>query len=127
MTQISEESGTPSTPPRNLRLPWSIAAGTAVVILVGITLGVRAAGRQNHTALAQARKVVGVIPVKETLYRAEHRYVGALLAWNESKVGPQFISGYLTEVRCRPGGVVHKGEPLAIIEPEMAKSRSIAS
>lgn len=127
MTQTPEESGTPSTPPRNLRLPWSIAAGTAVVILVGITLGVRAAGRQNHTALAQARKVVGVIPVKETLYRAEHRYVGALLAWNESKLGPQFVSGYLTEVRCRPGAVVRKGEPLAIIEPEMAKSRSIAS
>jgi len=88
---------------------------------------VRAASRQNHTALAQARKVVGVIPVKETLYRAEHRYVGALLAWNESKLGPQFVSGYLTEVRCRPGAVVRKGEPLAIIEPEMAKSRSIAS
>jgi membrane fusion protein, multidrug efflux system len=127
MTQTLEEADQQPESTKNKLLPWYIAAGTAVVILVGIVLGVRAAGRQNHTALAQTRKVVGIIPVKEALYRAEHRYVGALLAWNESKLGPQFVSGYVTEVRCRPGAVVRKGEPLAIIEPEMAKNKSIAS
>ncbi|MDR3682934.1 MAG: efflux RND transporter periplasmic adaptor subunit [Geothrix sp.] len=127
MTQIPEEPVTHGEPPRNLRLPWLIVAGTAVVILVGVGLAWRASSRLNKTPLSASPKNVGTIEVKSATYRIQHRYVGALLAWNESKLGPQFVSGYVTEVRYRPGAVVHKGETLAIIDPEMAKNKSTAS
>jgi RND family efflux transporter MFP subunit len=108
-------------------LPWAIAGGAAVIILIGAGLGFRAAHRQNHVALAQTPKFVGTIPAVAATYRAEHRYVGSILAWNEAKIGPQFLSGYVTEVRVRAGDLVRRGQPLAIIEPELAKDRNLAS
>jgi len=114
-------------PRRGLPLPWLIAAGTALILLAGTALAIHAGRGQNRTALAQAPKLVGTIPVQEAVYRAQHRYVGTLLAWEESKLGPQFLSGYVTEVRVRPGAVVRRGEPLAIIEPERARAQNVAS
>jgi RND family efflux transporter MFP subunit len=127
MPPIHEEPDAPSARPRGLSLPWLIAAGTTVIVLVGVGLAVRAAHRQNNTALAQAPKRVGTLAVKEAVYRLQHRYVGTLMAWEESKLGPQFISGYVTEVRVRPGAVVRRGEALAIIEPERAKAQNTVS
>ncbi len=127
MTQIPEEPSHPPTPTHRLRLPWLIAGGTGFIILIGVGLALRAAHRQNHTALAQTPKLVGTIPVRAAVYRVEHRYVGTLQPWVEAKIGPQFISGYITEVRVRPGDSVRQGEPLAILEPEFAKARSTAS
>ena len=119
---------TPSQPSlRKVSIPMVITAVTAGIILVGVALAARAASRQNHVALAQSPKFVGTIPVQETVYHAEHRYVGSLLAWKEAKLGPQFLSGYVTEVRVRAGDLVRRGQPLAIIEPELAKDRNIAS
>ena len=118
----------PSQPnPRKLSIPMVLTAVTAGIILVGVALALRAASRQNHVALAQSPKFVGTIPARETVYHAEHRYVGSLLAWKEAKLGPQFLSGYVTEVRVRAGDLVRRGQPLAIIEPELAKDRHIAS
>ena len=126
MTQHPEEPPVPPAAPTRT-IPLVLSLVTAAVVLAGIGLAARAAHRQNHTALAQSAKFVGVIPARETVYRAEHRYVGAVLAWNEAKLGPQFISGYVTEVRVRAGAAVRRGEPLAIIEPELAKDRNLAS
>jgi len=108
-------------------IPLVLSGLTAAVILVGGALAIRAAHRQNHTTLAQSAKIVGLLEARTTLYHAEHRYVGSVLAWNEAKLGPQFLSGYVTEVRVRPGASVRKGQPLAIIEPEQAKERNLAS
>jgi membrane fusion protein, multidrug efflux system len=49
------------------------------------------------------------------------------LPWNEAKVGPQFISAYITQINVRPGDIVHKGQVLALLEPEKAQTRSEAS
>ena len=126
MTQMPEEPPAQPVPPTR-SIPLVLSLVTTAVVLAGVGLAVRAARRQNHTTLAQSAKFVGVVPARETLYRAEHRYVGAVLAWNEAKLGPQFISGYVTEVRVRPGALVRRGEALAIIEPELAKDRNLAS
>ena len=127
MTSAPEASEIPSKSLRNLPLPWLIVGGTVLVVLAGVGLAVRAAHRQNTVSLSQAPKRVGTLPVKEALYQVQHRYVGTLLAWEESKVGPQFISGYVTDVRVRPGAVVKRGEILAIIEPERAQAQKTVS
>ena len=125
MTSAPTPPPAPETPRRG-SIPLVLTLVTGGIILIGVGLALRASHRQNHTALAQAPKFVGTIPVKETIYQAEHRYVGALLAWQEAKLGPQFLSGYVTEVRVRPGALVRRGQPLAIIEPEQAKDRNLA-
>ena len=127
MTLSPDESVIPSKTPRGLPLPWLIVGGTAGIVLAGTLLAVRATHRQNTVALSQAPKRVGTLVVKNAIYRIQHRYVGTLLAWDESKLGPQFISGYVTDVRVRPGAVVKKGEVLAIIEPERAQAQKTAS
>ena len=127
MTQTQEDSPTPAIPARTWSLPWLIVGGTVVIVLAGAGLAMRAAHRQNSTSLAQAPKRVGTLPVKASVYRVQHRYVGTLLAWEESKLGPQFISGYVTDVRVRPGAVVKRGEVLAIIQPERAKAQNTVS
>jgi membrane fusion protein, multidrug efflux system len=127
MNPAPEELELPSKSFRNLPLPWLIVGGTALVMIAGTWLAVRAANRQNTVSLSQAPKRVGTVAVKEAIYRVQHRYVGTLLAWDESKLGPQFISGYLTEVRVRPGALVRKGEVLAVIEPERAKAQNTVS
>jgi RND family efflux transporter MFP subunit len=122
----------PDAPPtqptkRKGSIPLVITLVTASIILIGVALATRASQRQNHTTLAQTPKFVGTTEARTTLYQAEHRYVGSVLAWNEAKLGPQFLSGYVTEVRVRAGDRVHRGQPLAIIEPELAKDRNLAS
>ena len=126
MTQMPASPPVPPNTPKG-SIPLVITAITAAIILSGITLAVRASHRQNHTALAQTPKLVGTIAAQETVYRAEHRYVGATLAWQEAKLGPQFLAGYVTEVRVRAGAQVRRGEALAIIEPELAKDKNLAS
>ena len=127
MLPFQEEPDAASAQPRGWPLPWLVAAGTAVVILVGVGLAIRSARGQNSTSLSEAPKQVGTLAVKESIYHAQHRYVGTLLAWEESKLGPQFISGYVTEVRVRPGALVKRGETLAILEPERAKAQNTIS
>ncbi|MGA2079988.1 MAG: efflux RND transporter periplasmic adaptor subunit [Holophaga sp.] len=127
MTEPADVPSAETPTPRSTLIPWVIVGGTAAVILAGTTLAVRAERRQNHVALAQSPKLVGTIPARPAVYRAQHRYVGALLAWNEAKLGPQFISGFVTDVKFRPGAMVHRGQALAIIEPEMTRERAIAT
>jgi len=122
MTPSSEPS-----PSRTLSIPLVISGLTAVIVVLGTGLAIRASHRQNHTTLAQSAKFVGTVRADTTLFRAEHRYVGAVQAWNEAKLGPQFLSGYVTEVRVRPGALVRRGEALAILEPELARDRNLAS
>ena len=126
MTQLPEEP-LAATPSRAVSLPLVITGLTAVIVLIGTGLAIHAARGQNPTALAQSAKFVGTLPAAMTLYQAEHRYVGAVLAWNEAKLGPQFLSGYVTEVRVRPGALVRRGEALAVLEPEQARNRNLAS
>ncbi|HJV48882.1 MAG TPA: efflux RND transporter periplasmic adaptor subunit [Geothrix sp.] len=109
---------------RGWPLSWTIAAGTAGVLILGTALAVRSQLRQKSTSLADQAKGVGVIEVEETVFRMRHRYVGTVNPWIEAKVGPQFLSGYLTQVLVRPGDPVRRGQVLAILEPERAAAEN---
>jgi RND family efflux transporter MFP subunit len=108
----------------HLPVSWSIVAGTAALLLMGTLLAARAQRQGKAAALADAPKGVGTIPVVAAVYRVRHRYIGTLCAWEEARLGPQFLSGYLTDVKVRPGDRVRQGQTLAIIEPERAKAQS---
>lgn len=124
MTELPEDDPTsaPQAPDRSI--PKAIAAGTGLVILVGLGLALRAQLRTRTRTLAEAPKLVRTFPLEATEYRAQHRYVGTLCAWVEAKVGPQFVSGYLTDVRVRPGASVTRGQCLAVIEPDKARAQA---
>jgi len=116
-----------ATPRRPLPLRWLIAGGTAALIVAGWGLALRAAHRQKDATLASEPKRVGTLRVLETVYKIQHRYVGTLMAWEEAKIGPQFLSGYLTEVRVRPGDTVRRGQTLAVLEPDRARAQATVS
>jgi len=121
---FESEEKTPRPAPRVAR---AIALGVVGCALVGGLLLLRQIRNQRSPSLAQQSKGVGTIQVQAASYRASSRYIGSLLPWNEAKVGPQFISAYITQINVRPGDIVHKGQVLALLEPEKARTRSDAS
>ena len=114
-------------PGRPFPVAWAIVAGTVAILGLGTGLALRAHFRQKAVPMAERPKSVGTCAVEETQYRIQHRYVGTLCSWEEAKVGPQFLSGYLTAVRVRPGDSVRRGQLLAILEPERAQAESTAT
>ncbi len=122
----SLDSGS-ETLPRVPRVVRAIAFGVAGCALVGGLLWGRQVWSQRSPSLVQQSKGVGTVPVQSVAYRASSRFVGALLPWEEARIGPQFISAYVTQVTVRPGDSVHRGQVLALLEPEKARTRSEAS
>lgn len=121
---FESEAGTPRPAPRVVR---AIAIGVVGCAVVGGLLLLRQIRNQRSPALAQQAKGVGTITLQAATYRASSRYIGSLLPWDEAKIGPQFISAYITKINVRPGDVVRKGQVLALLEPEKARTRSEAS
>jgi membrane fusion protein, multidrug efflux system len=122
--ESSLEEKTPRPAPRVARMIAFLVGGC---VLAGGLLWIRQVLNQQSPALAQQPKGVGTVKVHAASYRASSRYIGALLPWEEAKVGPQFISAYITQVTVRPGDSVRKGQVLALLEPDKARARSEAS
>jgi RND family efflux transporter MFP subunit len=109
------------------RVVRAIVLGVVGCALLGGLLLVRQIRNQRSPSLSQQSKGVGTITAQAAKYQATSRYIGSLLPWDEAKVGPQFISAYITQINVRPGDIVHKGQVLALLEPEKARTRSEAS
>ncbi len=107
-------------------IPAIILIAVAVVALVGFLLRNHAEAKTNHVALSAAPKEVTVTRAEATTYRPTHRYVGTLRPWIEAKIGPQFISSYVSTVLVRPGAVVTRGQVLGTLDCRDASARSRA-
>jgi RND family efflux transporter MFP subunit len=81
-----------------------------------VLLSVRAAHGENHLTLEAAPRPVTVVAARAAPYRDTRTYVGAVEAWVEASVGPQYISAYVATVLVRPGAVVKRGEILATLD-----------
>jgi RND family efflux transporter MFP subunit len=108
------------------RIPIGIAAGTAVVALLGVLLVARAGSRVNQVALAAAPKGVTVVEARASTYRPSRRYVGTIEPWVEAKIGPQLISAYVDTVLVRPGDAVRRGQVIATLDCRNASASSRA-
>jgi len=97
-------------------MPLGIAAGVAVLILLGGLMVWRADARTNKVALASRPKPVTVIRAQAATYQPTRMYVGTLQPWVQAAVGPQFVSAYVSTVLVRPGATVKKGEVLATLD-----------
>ncbi|HJU83418.1 MAG TPA: efflux RND transporter periplasmic adaptor subunit [Holophagaceae bacterium] len=109
------------------RVRNAMISGTALVVVLSLGLWAKTERSHHATALQATSKGVTVVPAKPAEYRPQHRYVGSLQAWNEAKVGPQFISAYITQVQVRPGDQVRRGQILATLEPERAQAQNEAT
>jgi RND family efflux transporter MFP subunit len=104
-----------------------VGGGSLLLALLSLGLWLRGEHSSQATALDPAPKGVTVVVAAAAEFRPEHRYVGSLQPWNEAKVGPQFNSAYVTAVRVRPGDPVRRGQVLASLEPERARTQSQTS
>ncbi len=117
--------------------PGADASRIRVVILVGVAalligivaLYLRSASRANHVALAAAPRPVTVVKTQAGSYRATHSYVGTIEAWDSARLGPQFISAFVSTVLFRPGASVKRGEVLATLDcrNSSAASKEVAA
>jgi RND family efflux transporter MFP subunit len=107
-------------------IPALVTAGVLGVIALGWALVLRAEGKVNKVALAEAPRPVTVIPASDTTFRDSRSYVGTLRPWIEASVGPQFISAYVDTVLVRPGAVVKRGEVLATLDCRNASAQNQA-
>lgn len=109
------------------RLVHWVVGSTAGVIVLSLLLLIRMEHRQRSVALVSQPKSVTGVALLAAEYRPVHRYVGTLEPWESAKVGPQFISGYITQVMVRPGDRIHRGQVLATLQPERAQAQSDAT
>jgi RND family efflux transporter MFP subunit len=93
-----------------------IIAGTALLILGGGLLLLRADHKVNHVALGASPRPVTVVEALAKPYRDSRSYVGAVESWVEASVGPQYISAYVETVLVRPGDRVQRGQVLATLD-----------
>jgi RND family efflux transporter MFP subunit len=101
-----------------------IVVGVLVLTLGAIALYLRASSRQNHVSLSAAPKPVTVVRAQAASFRPRFAYVGTIEAWNAARVGPQFISAYVSTVLFRPGAPVRRGEVLATLDCRNASAAS---
>jgi membrane fusion protein (multidrug efflux system) len=118
MPQPTDEPHRASTPPNareKRHIAAAIGAGALAILLVGFLLVHHAEGRVNHAPMAEARPV-SVTEAQASEFRDSRTYVGAVAAWQEANVGPQYISAYVTNVTVRPGAVVKHNDVLATLD-----------
>jgi RND family efflux transporter MFP subunit len=113
-------------PVRNRRVPLIIAAGVAMLLLMGGVMVVRAGARINGVALAQSARGVTVVSARSASYRPSRRYVGTVEPWVRASIGPQMIAGYVDTVLVRPGDSVNRGQVLATLDCRNASAQSRA-
>ena len=56
------------------------------------------------------KKRVALQAATKTTFRPTRRYVGAVVPWQEARIGPQFIAAYVSDVTVRPGDAKKRGE-----------------
>jgi RND family efflux transporter MFP subunit len=110
--------------PAAWRIPAILVGTVVIVAIAGTLLHLHAQSVQSHTALSQSPKNVTVVRAHVAIYQPQHRYVGTLRPWIEARVGPQFVSAYVSDVLVRPGDVVKKGAVLATLDCRNASERS---
>jgi membrane fusion protein, multidrug efflux system len=106
------------------RVRLAIVGGVLALVVGVIALYLRASARQNHVALSSAPKPVTVVRAQAGRFRPRFAYVGTIEAWNVARVGPQFISAYVSTVLFRPGAQVRRGEVLATLDCRNASAAS---
>ena len=111
---------------KSRRVPVAIAAGTFVIVGIGVFMVARAGAHVNKVALAGTPKSVTVVEAKAAQYRSARRYVGTIQPWIEAKIGPQLISGYVDTVLVRPGDAVKRGQVIATLDCRNASASSKA-
>lgn len=116
----------PQVTRRGSRLPFAIAGGVAILLVLGIALLWHAEAGVNKVALSSAPKPVTVIPALDTTFRASRTYVGTLEPWVRAAIGPQLVSAYVDTVLVRPGAVAKKGDVLATLDCRNASATSQA-
>jgi RND family efflux transporter MFP subunit len=119
----------PPPGPDARRIRITIGAGVAVLLFGVVGLYLRAVARTNHEALADSAKPVSTARAESGSFRPVRSYVGTLTAWNTARVGPQYVSAYVSTVLFRPGATVRRGEVLAALDCRNASaaSREIAA
>ncbi len=119
----------PAPGPDARRVKGVILGGVALLLVAVIGLYLRASARTNHEALAEHAKPVSVQKAQAATYRAQSTYVGTTASWNAARVGPQYVSAYVSTVLVRPGATVKRGEVLGTLDcrNSSAASREIAA
>lgn len=107
---------TPTAPTGYRRELIVLGVGTVLLAIVGGLLVHRVDGKVNHVPLGAAARPVTVELARATPYRDSRAYVGAVAAWVEANVGPQYISAYVQTVTVRPGDIVTRGQLLATLD-----------
>jgi membrane fusion protein, multidrug efflux system len=110
------------------RVRYFILGGAALVLVVGALLLWRAESRVNRVAMASSAKPVTVVKAQGVEFRPFRTYIGTLEPWESARLGPQFISAYVSTVLVRPGAVVKKGDVLATLDCRhaTASTRAVA-
>ena len=117
----------PADPPRrSARVPLALGGGTALIVLGGLFMFVRARGAENGVALAAAPKPVTVVEARSSAYRETRRYVGTVAPWVAANVGPQLVSAYVDTVLVRPGATVSRGQVIATLDCRNASATNQA-
>jgi RND family efflux transporter MFP subunit len=116
----------PPPPPdsEQRRLGLAIVIGVAALVAGVVGLYLRSVARENHQALASLPKPVSTARAKSEPFQPTRSYVGTILPWIESSVGPQYVSAYTGTVLVRPGATVKRGEVLATLDCRDASAQS---
>jgi membrane fusion protein (multidrug efflux system) len=116
-----EQDSPPPPEPSNRKpghRPELVTIGVISVALIvsGGLLVHHAEGKVNRVPLSGAPRPVSVVGAQATPYSDSRTYVGAIDAWIEASVGPQYISAYVTTVLVRPGDAVTRGQVVATLD-----------
>ncbi len=121
-------SSTTSSVQPTSRLRLVVIGGVVLLLTLGAFLVWRAQSRINRVALASSAQPVTVVKAQGVEFRPFRTYIGLLEPWQSAKLGPQFISAYVSSVLVRPGAVVRKGDVLATLDcrHSTASTRAVA-
>ncbi len=108
------------------RIPAILAAAVALVAIFGALLHHHAAEGISKVALADSPKDVTIVRAEAATYQPTQRFVGTLRPWVEARVGPQFLSAYVSSVLVRPGALVKRNQVLATLDCRDASAKSRA-
>ena len=142
-TFMSTEPTPPPAPPAPLAPPPQVEpahapaqGGIGVQLVIGgvvvamlvlmVAMQHRAEDATNKVALSSSPRPVTVVEARAAQFQPTRTYVGTLEPWVESKVGPQFVSAYVSTVLVRPGAVVKKGAVLATLDCRSANATAQA-
>ncbi len=122
-----ESPTTPSVQPKS-RLRLLLIGGVVLILALGAFLVWRAQSRINRVAMASTAQPVTVVKAQGVEFRPFRTYIGMLQPWQSAKLGPQFISAYVSSVLVRPGAAVKKGDVLATLDcrNSTASTRAVA-